>query len=57
MAFLNYNNLEDIIEQNTSLSRNSLRLYQIIQAFKNSHFPLEIVNGLSNAWTISATIQ
>lgn len=50
MAFLNYNNLEDIIEQKYKPLEDIRYEYpHIIQAFKNSHFPQEIVNGLSNA--------
>lgn len=50
MAFLNYNNLEDIIEQKYKpLEEIRYEYPHIIQAFKNSHFPQEIVNGLSNA--------
>lgn len=50
MAFLNYNNLEDIIEQKYKPIDDIRQEYpHIIQAFKNSHFPSDVMNGLSSA--------
>ncbi|MFW5663238.1 MAG: PEP/pyruvate-binding domain-containing protein, partial [Bacteroidota bacterium] len=50
MSFMYYNNLEDIIEQKYKDIEDIRKEYpHIIQAFKNSNFPAEIVNGLSRA--------
>ncbi len=50
MGFVYYNNLEDIIEQKYKIIDEIRQEYpHIIQAFKNSHFPNEIMNGLSRA--------
>jgi len=50
MSFVYYNNLEDIIEQKYKNIDEVRQEYpHIIQAFKNSHFPPEIMNGLSRA--------
>ncbi len=50
MAFLNYNNLEDIIEQKYKQMDEIRQEYpHVIQAFKNSHFPADVMNGLSSA--------
>lgn len=48
--FIYYNNLEDVIDQkykDIDLVRQEYP--HIIQVFKNSHFPPEVVNGLSRA--------
>jgi|YNPMSStandDraft_2_1061718.scaffolds.fasta_scaffold00117_16 predicted nucleotidyltransferase len=48
--FLYYNNLEDIIEQKYKPIEEIRSEYpNIIQVFKNSQFPPELVNGLSRA--------
>lgn len=50
MSFVYYNNLEDVIEQKYKQIDEVRQEYpHIIQAFKNSHFPAEIMNGLSRA--------
>jgi len=50
MNFVYYNNLEEIIEQKYKDIEDIRNEYPyMIQAFKNSHFPPEIVNGLSRA--------
>ncbi len=48
--FMHYNNLEEVIEQKyKEIDQVRLEYPQIIQVFKNSHFPPEIVKGLSMA--------
>ena len=48
--FIYHNNLEDIIEQKYKDIDEIRKEYShLIQAFKNSHFPTEIMNGLSRA--------
>ena len=50
MNFVYYNSLEDAIEHKYKEIDEIRREYPfIIQAFKNSHFPPEIMNGLSRA--------
>lgn len=50
MNFMYYNNMEDVIEQKYKDIEEIRQEYpHIIQAFKNSHFPPEIMNGLSRA--------
>ncbi|MFP4528148.1 MAG: PEP/pyruvate-binding domain-containing protein [Candidatus Kapaibacterium sp.] len=48
--FIYYNNLEDVVEQKYKPIDEIRQEYpHIIQAFKNSNFPPEIINGLSRA--------
>jgi hypothetical protein len=48
--FIYYNNLDDITEQKYKEMDEIRQEYShFIQAFKNSHFPQEIINGLSRA--------
>ncbi len=48
--FLHYNNLESVFEQKyKELDEIHVEYKNIIQIFKNSHFPPEIVQGLSTA--------
>ena len=48
--FLYYNNLEEVIEQKyKNVDEITLEYPNIIQIFKNSHFPPEIIRGLSMA--------
>jgi predicted nucleotidyltransferase len=48
LAFLRYNNLDDVIEQKYKDLRQVRREYpHVVQTFKNSRFPPEIVRGLS----------
>lgn len=48
--FIYHNNLEDVIEQKYKDMDEIRKEYNhLIQAFKNSHFPMPIVNGLSRA--------
>ncbi|ROL56767.1 pyruvate, phosphate dikinase [Bacteroidetes/Chlorobi group bacterium Naka2016] len=48
--FLTYNNLEDIIEQKyKSIDEIRIEYPNIIQVFKNSQFPPEMINGLVRA--------
>ncbi|MCD4796572.1 MAG: PEP/pyruvate-binding domain-containing protein, partial [Candidatus Cloacimonetes bacterium] len=50
MHFLNYNNLEEVIEQKYKDNEQIREEYpNIIQLFKNSYFPPEIIKGLSVA--------
>ncbi|MCX7737346.1 MAG: pyruvate, phosphate dikinase [Candidatus Kapabacteria bacterium] len=50
MSFVYYNNLEDAIEQKYKDMNEIRQEYQyLIQAFKNSNFPPEVVNGLTRA--------
>ncbi|MCD4818570.1 MAG: nucleotidyltransferase domain-containing protein [Candidatus Cloacimonetes bacterium] len=50
MHFLNYNNLEEVIEQKYKKIEEIREEYpNIIQVFKNSYFPPEIKKGLSTA--------
>ncbi len=50
MNFMYYNNMEDVIEQKYKDIDEIRQEYpHIVQAFKNSQFPLEITNGLSRA--------
>lgn len=50
MSFVYYNNLEDAIEQKYKDMNDIRQEYQyLIQAFKNSNFPPEVVNGLTRA--------
>lgn len=50
ITFLNYNNLEEIIEQKyKSLEEISLEYSNIIQIFKSSHFPPEMIKGMASA--------
>ncbi len=48
--FLHYNNLEDVVEQKyKEIDQIRMEYPQIIQMFKNSYFPPEIVKGLALA--------
>ena len=48
--FIYYNNLEDVIEQKYKEIDDIRQEYpHVIQAFKNSHFPPDMTNGLSRA--------
>jgi len=50
VTFLYYNNLEEVIEQKyKNVDEITLEYPNIIQIFKNSHFPPEIMRGLSMA--------
>jgi hypothetical protein len=50
LEFLHYNNLEDVYEQKYKGIDEVRQEYpHIVQMFKNSHFPPDIVNGLSVA--------
>lgn len=50
MSFLHHNNLEEVIEQKfKSLEEIESEFPNIIQIFKNSYFPPEIIKGLSIA--------
>ncbi|MBN1196331.1 MAG: nucleotidyltransferase domain-containing protein [Candidatus Aminicenantes bacterium] len=50
ITFLYYNNLEEVIEQKyKNVDEITLEYPNIIQIFKNSHFPPEIIRGLSMA--------
>lgn len=50
ISFIYYNNLEDVIEQKYKEIDDVRQEYpHVIQAFKNSHFPPDITNGLSRA--------
>jgi hypothetical protein len=50
ISFLQYNNLEEVFEQKyKEIDEIHLEYPNIIQIFKNSHFPLEIIKGLSIA--------
>jgi pyruvate,water dikinase len=50
MNFIYYNNLEEVIEEKYKDIEEIRQEYpHIIQAFKNSQFPPEIINGLSRA--------
>ncbi len=49
-SFMYYNNMEDILEQKYKDINDIRKEYpHIVQAFKNSHFPLVLVNGISRA--------
>lgn len=49
-SFIFYNNLEDVIEQKYKESEEIVLEYpNIIQIFKNSHFPPEMIKGFSHA--------
>lgn len=48
--FIYYNNLEEVVEQRYKEIDQIRQEYpHIMQAFKNSHFPTELINGLSRA--------
>ncbi len=50
LHFMHYNNLEEIVEQKyKEMDEVRFEYPHIIHTFKNSHFPLEIVKGLSVA--------
>ena len=50
MSFLSYNNLEEVNEQKyKEIDQIRLEYQNVIQLLKNSHFPIEIVKGLSMA--------
>ncbi|RMH72515.1 MAG: pyruvate, phosphate dikinase [Gemmatimonadetes bacterium] len=50
LSFLHYNNLEDVVEQKyKDIGQVRQEYPSIIQVFKNSHFPEEIIKGLSYA--------
>ncbi len=50
MSFIDYNNLEDVLEQKyKNINEIQLDYPHIVQIFKNSHFPPEMVKGLSLA--------
>ena len=50
LNFIHYNNLEDVIEQKyKEIDQIRMEYPQIIQLFKNSYFPPEIIKGLSMA--------
>jgi hypothetical protein len=48
--FLDYNNLEEVVEQKyKEIDQIRLEYQNVVQLFKNSHFPPEIIKGLSVA--------
>ncbi len=50
ISFLHYNNLESVFEQKyKEMDEIHVEYKNIIQIFKNSHFPPEIIRGLSTA--------
>ncbi len=50
MSFLSYNNLEEVNEQKyKEIDQIRLEYHNLIQLMKNSHFPVEIIKGLSMA--------
>jgi hypothetical protein len=50
MSFLSYNNLEEVNEQKyKEIDQIRLEYQNVIQLMKNSHFPIEIIKGLSMA--------
>ncbi len=50
LSFISYNNLEDVIEQKYKEIDQVRQEYpQIVQVFKSSYFPPEMINGLSTA--------
>jgi pyruvate,water dikinase len=50
MSFLNYNDLEEVNEQKyKEIDQIRLEYQNVIQLLKNSHFPIEIIKGLSMA--------
>ena len=50
MSFLSYNNLEDVNNQKYKEIDQIRQEYpNVVQLFKNSHFPAEIIKGLSMA--------
>ncbi len=50
MSFLSYNNLEEVNEQKyKEIDQIRLEYQNVVQLLKNSHFPIEIVKGLSMA--------
>ncbi len=50
MSFLSYNNLEEVNEQKyKEIDQIRLEYQNVIQLMKNSHFPVEIIKGLSMA--------
>jgi len=50
IQFIYYNSLEEIVEQRYKEIDEIRQEYpHIVQAFKNSHFPTELINGLSRA--------
>ena len=50
MSFIRYNNLEDAIEQKyKELEEIQMEYPNLVQIFKNSHFPPEMLTGLSMA--------
>ncbi|MCX6554988.1 MAG: nucleotidyltransferase domain-containing protein [Candidatus Aminicenantes bacterium] len=50
MSFLSYNNLEEVNEQKyKEIDQIRLEYQNVIQLLKNSHFPIEIIKGLSMA--------
>jgi len=50
LHFMHYNNLEDVVEQKYK-EQNQVRLEypNIVQTFKNAHFPPDVIQGLSVA--------
>jgi pyruvate,water dikinase len=49
-SFINYNNFEEVIEQKyKDISQIRIEYPNIVQTFKNAHFPPEIMRGLSMA--------
>ncbi len=50
MSFLGYNNLEEVNEQKyKEIDQIRLEYQNVVQLLKNSHFPIEIIKGLSMA--------
>jgi hypothetical protein len=50
MSFLSYNNLEEVNEQKyKEIDQIRLEYQNVVQLLKNSHFPTEIIKGLSMA--------
>ena len=50
MSFLSYNNLEEVNEQKyKEIDQIRLEYQNVVQLLKNSHFPIEIIKGLSMA--------
>jgi hypothetical protein len=50
MSFLSYNNLEEVNEQKyKEIDQIRLEYQNVVQLLKNSHFPVEIIKGLSMA--------
>ncbi len=50
MSFLSYNNLDEVNEQKyKEIDQIRLEYQNVVQLMKNSHFPIEIIKGLSMA--------